>query len=208
MQASAPPFKACPDSLALRSMFEARKRVFVDILKWDVPVVEGAYEIDQFDTGDATYLILTDDHVKHRASARILRTDRPHILRDLFPYLCDGPLPACQTYREITRFCIEPTLGREDRRLVRNELVTALADYAITNGLAGYTAVANQAWFDQIATFGWRCSSLGSVCRVNGENLVALRIDINAETLADLKRGGIYRSGEFSAVRLEREFAS
>ncbi len=32
-----------------RSMFEERKRVFVDLLRWDVPVVAGRYEIDQFD---------------------------------------------------------------------------------------------------------------------------------------------------------------
>ena len=38
-------------------MFEARKRVFVDLLKWDVPVLDDAYEIDQFDTPDASYLV-------------------------------------------------------------------------------------------------------------------------------------------------------
>ena len=32
------------ENALLRSMFEARKRVFVDLLKWDVPVVEGRYE--------------------------------------------------------------------------------------------------------------------------------------------------------------------
>ena len=42
-----------PDDRLLRTMFEARKRVFVDLLKWDVPVLEGAYEIDQFDTREA-----------------------------------------------------------------------------------------------------------------------------------------------------------
>lgn len=29
---------------ALRAMFAARKSVFVDLLKWDVPVLDGAYE--------------------------------------------------------------------------------------------------------------------------------------------------------------------
>ena len=43
---------------ALREMFEARKRVFVDLLKWDVPVLEGRFEIDQFDDEHAAYLIV------------------------------------------------------------------------------------------------------------------------------------------------------
>ena len=36
-----------------RSMFEERKRVFVDLLGWDIPVLAGRYEIDQFDDDEA-----------------------------------------------------------------------------------------------------------------------------------------------------------
>lgn len=36
-----------------RSMFEERKRVFVDLLGWDVPVLARRYEIDQFDDDEA-----------------------------------------------------------------------------------------------------------------------------------------------------------
>jgi len=46
-----------PDGV-LRAMFAARKAVFVDLLKWDVPVLGGAYEIDQFDDEHAAYLVL------------------------------------------------------------------------------------------------------------------------------------------------------
>ena len=63
----------------LRSMFEARKRVFVDLLKWDVPVLDGRFEVDQFDTPEAVYLVLADESANHQASARLLRTDRSHI---------------------------------------------------------------------------------------------------------------------------------
>ena len=34
---------------AFRSMFAARKSVFIDLLKWNLPVLSGRYEIDQFD---------------------------------------------------------------------------------------------------------------------------------------------------------------
>ena len=74
----------------LRGMFEARKRVFVDLLGWDVPVIDGRYEVDQFDDHHATYLVVTDDAGEHRASARLLPTTRPHILDSFFGALCEG----------------------------------------------------------------------------------------------------------------------
>ncbi len=46
MQQSMGAIRASLADPALRVMFEARKRVFVDLLKWDVPVLEDAYEID------------------------------------------------------------------------------------------------------------------------------------------------------------------
>lgn len=68
-----------------RSMFEERKRVFVDLLGWDIPVLAGRYEIDQFDDDEATYIVVTDGTGEHCGSARLLRTDRPHILDTIFP---------------------------------------------------------------------------------------------------------------------------
>ena len=51
---------ACSQPL-LNSMFADRKRLFVDLFGWDVPVVEGRYELDQFDTHGAVYIILTGE---------------------------------------------------------------------------------------------------------------------------------------------------
>lgn len=177
---------------ALRAMFEARKRVFVDLLGWDVPVLNDAYEVDQFDTASASYLILTGENCAHRASARLLRSDGPHILRDLFPQLCTGPVPQDEDFREITRFCIEPTLPRAERRGVRNQLVSALADHARSEGIKAYSAVAPLPWFCQIAQFGWRCQQLGPSQVVEGQELVALRIDIDQDTRKQLEESGIY----------------
>lgn len=187
----------------LRTMFEARKQVFVDLLKWDVPVLEDRYEIDQFDTPDADYLILTDDKARHRASARLLQTDRAHILGGLFPSLCDGPVPSGSGIREITRFCIEPTLERAERRQTRNQLVTALVQHALANGIDAYTAVAIRAWFRQIADFGWKCRALGPFHKIGCETLVALHIEIDANTAGDLDANGIYCPSSFTLATAE-----
>ena len=68
----------------LAAMFEARKRVFVDLLGWDVPVLAGRFEVDQFDDPHARYLVLTDSDGRHLGSARMLDTTRPHILGELY----------------------------------------------------------------------------------------------------------------------------
>ena len=88
---------------ALREMFEARKRVFVDLLKWDVPVLDGRFEVDQFDDEHASYLIVADEDGGHAGSARLLQTIRPHILDTLFPDLCAAPPPNGPNVLEITR---------------------------------------------------------------------------------------------------------
>lgn len=186
-----------PSDAVVRNMFEARKRVFVDLLKWDVPVLNDRFEIDQFDTPFASYLILADEEGTHRASTRLLRTDRAHILSDLFSYLCEGPIPGGPETREITRFCIEPSLGRAERRLARNQLVTALVQHALSAGIRDYTAVANLAWYRQIADFGWSCHALGPTRYVDGESLVALHIEIDANTPDDLAASGIYTPSDF-----------
>jgi acyl homoserine lactone synthase/acyl-homoserine lactone synthase len=192
---------------ALRAMFEARKRVFVDLLKWDVPVLDDRFEIDQFDTRDASYLILADADAQHRASARLLRTDRAHILADLFPVLCQGAVPRGEATREITRFCIEPTLSRADRLRVRNQLVTALVEHALRARIAAYTAVANLQWFRQVERFGWCCNALGPALKLGGETLVALYIEIDGNTPGALARTGIYDPASYRLAVGEREFA-
>lgn len=95
-------------NMVLRAMFAARKRVFVDMLKWDVPVLAGQYEVDQFDDSHATYLILSDAEGGHLGSARLLETERPHILDTLFPELCELAIPRGPAVREITREVLTP----------------------------------------------------------------------------------------------------
>ena len=180
------------EAAALRAMFEARKEVFVDLLKWDLPVLAGKFEVDQFDDPDAEYLILLEGGVRHRASARLLRTDRPHLLNGLYPHLCAGPVPAGPTIREITRFCLDRHQRATARRSARNQLVTALVEYALLHGITEYTGVAEQDWFDQIRDFGWKCEALGQSFRHGGRSLVGLHIHIDQETPERLQAGGVY----------------
>lgn len=185
--------RLAPDTAALRAMYVARKEVFIDLLKWDLPVLAGAFEIDQFDNSDAEYLIMLDpDDGCHRASARLLQTDRPHLLADLYPSLCDGPPPMGPTVREITRFCLDRHQTALERRSARNQLVTALAEHALRTGITDYTGVAELSWFMQVLRFGWQCVPLGRTLRQGRQTLVALHIRIDERTLDGLRSAGVY----------------
>lgn len=175
----------------MRAMFEARKRVFVDLLGWDLPVLAGLYEVDQYDDAHARYLILTDTDQNHLASARILPTTGPHILGELFPELCEASVPSGPDTWEISRFCLERRLRAPERRRCRDALVTALAHYALANGITTYTGVAEQGWLEQILAFGWQAEPLGRPNRIGTLALGALRITITPDTPRLLAAGGI-----------------
>jgi N-acyl-L-homoserine lactone synthetase len=179
-----------PDCV-LREMFAARKAVFVDLLKWDVPVIDGRYEVDQFDDPHARYLVLGDADGHHLGSARLLPTERPHLLGDLYPQLCEDKPPTGPDIFEITRFCLDRRLRAAQRRQIRDTLVTALAHYALANEIRSYSAIADLAWLRQILGFGWRCRPLGSPMMHAGKLLGALRIDIDADTPRLLAEAGI-----------------
>jgi|APAra7269096661_1048516.scaffolds.fasta_scaffold00076_96 acyl-homoserine lactone synthase len=177
---------------ALRAMFAARKSVFIDLLRWELPVLDGQFEIDVYDNENAHYLILVDRDGKHLASARLLPTLCPHILGDLFPHLSADPVPSGANVLEITRFCLDRSLRATDRRVVRNQLITGIVDYALAEGIERYTGVAEMGWLQQILSFGWDCRPLGMPLAEKGSMLGAIEIRITPDTPAKLFASGIW----------------
>lgn len=186
----------------LRAMFEDRKSVFVDLLKWDLPVLDGRFELDQFDDGHAVYIIIADDGGDHLGSARLLPTTRRHILGDLFAQLCAAPPPAGDDVFEITRFCLSRRQSASGRRLTRDRLVSALAAYALQTGIRTYTGVAEIAWLQQILAFGWDCRPLGPPARFDCGMIGALAIEITRETPDQLAANGLWLPAGEPIIRI------
>ncbi|TCM13006.1 acyl-homoserine lactone synthase [Novosphingobium sp. PhB165] len=176
---------------ALRAMWAARKSVFVDLLKWDLPVLAGQYELDQFDNPHARYIILSGPDNEHYASARLLPTTRPHILDSFYAAFCEAGVPRGPTIREITRFCLDRSLRASERREARDALICTLVDHALMNGITAYTAIASEGWFRQVLEFGWDCRPLGPPRYAGKEVLAAIRIDIDRDTPQKLAAAGI-----------------
>src|SRR5690242_6135136 len=70
------------------SMFRDRKAVFIDRLGWNLQTIDGNREIDQFDTPDAVYVVEANAEQRHLASLRLLPTTKPHLMSEVFPFLC------------------------------------------------------------------------------------------------------------------------
>jgi acyl-homoserine lactone synthase len=177
----------------LRAMFADRKSVFVDLLKWDVPVLDGRFELDQFDDVHSTYIIIADERGDHLGSARLLPTSRPHILDGLFAELCVAPPPTGPDVFEITRFCLSRRQNAASRLRTRNALVSALVWHALQGGIRTYSGVAEIAWLQQILAFGWDCRPLGPPSRMDCGILSALAIEISPETPGLLAANGIWQ---------------
>jgi N-acyl-L-homoserine lactone synthetase len=183
----------------LASMFEERKLVFVDLLKWDLKLTDGRFEIDQFDDEYAIYLLASHEDGSHLGSIRLLRTDRPHILGSFFTHLSDRPVPTGPDTLEVTRLCLSPRLRAAERRYVRNQLISAMTDYALANRINTLTGVARTSWLVQILRMGWRCETLGSIQSVDGAQTGAFRIDLDGDTPASLANMGVYLPGTSAA---------
>jgi acyl-homoserine lactone synthase len=191
------------DPLA-RAMFADRKRLFVDLLGWNVPVVEGCYEIDCYDNADATYLVALDDVGGHGGSLRLLPTTGPHILGDLFPELCEGGVPRGTRIFEITRLCLPPRLGAAARLLARKRLISAMIDHARAEGIVGLTGVVTEHFLGQVLAMGWRCAALGAPRHIDGARLGAFRIALGPDTPRCLAETGIYMPDMLTAPPARR----
>lgn len=186
----------------LRVMFEDRKSVFIDLLKWDLPVLDERFELDEFDNEHATYIIIASKDGDHLGSARLLPTTRRHILGSLFPHLCATPPPRGPSVFEITRFCLSPRYNALARRATRNQLVSALAWYAIERQISTYTGVAEFSWLQQILAFGWDCRPLGLPVQLECGLLAALAIEITHDTPHLLEQNGVWDSVGEPALRI------
>jgi len=192
-------------NVILDAMHRDRKHVFVDLLKWEVPVIDGLFEIDQFDDERAIYLVAADANGEHRGSIRLLPTDGPHILGSIFPDLCEGGVPRSPDIYEISRGCLSMRLRAPERLTVRNALTTAVVEFALMHGIHAYTCIADAGWLSQVLALGWDCWPLGLPREIGRSLTGALRIDITPETPHLLRDAGTYASAPLVMAGMHAE---
>lgn len=177
---------------ALDGMFADRKALFVDLFGWDIPVVDGRFEIDQFDNEHTVYLVAVDGDGAHEASLRLLPTARPHMLDTLFRELCPFGVPSGPTVWESTRLCLPQRHGASRRRDLRNSLISAMVDFALERGIDRYTGVLPEPFRKEVLAMGWLAEPLGPAVRIPGGPIGAFSVHISPETPERLRWTGVY----------------
>ena len=176
-------------------MHRDRKRVFVDWLKWKVPVVNGEYEIDQFDTADAVYLVDNDPGSgRHLASMRLLPSTGPHLLKDVFPFLCDEPVPVGEDVMELTRFCVSPDVPKPEAPLLMSRMWVAAVEYALLFGITRYTCVSHLHRLSILLSSGLDARPLGTPKEMEGQMVGAIVFTISPAALREARQRYGYRA--------------
>jgi N-acyl-L-homoserine lactone synthetase len=148
--------------------------------------------MDQFDTPEAVYLVATDDCGRHEASLRMLPSWRPHLLGEIFPHLCSGGVPAGPRIWESTRLCLPSRHGAARRRALRNGLISAMADFALSRDIHRITGVIPDGFRREVLAMGWRAEPLGPAVRIKGGPIGAFCVDVTPDVRERLAWTGTY----------------
>ncbi|KQX19143.1 MULTISPECIES: acyl-homoserine-lactone synthase [unclassified Sphingomonas] len=181
-----------PHHRSIEGMFADRKTLFVDLFGWDVPVIDGRFEIDQFDDAYSVYLIAIDEHGEHQASMRLLPTQRPHMLSTLWPHLCPLGVPAGFGIWESTRLCLPQRHGAARRRELRNALITGMIDFALAREIIRYTGLLPEAFRKEVLAMGWLAEPLGPAVSFPGGPVGAFSVHIGPDTPERMRWSGVY----------------
>jgi len=193
---------------ALMEMHRQRKEVFIDQMKWRLEESAGI-EIDAYDCPEAVYLIeAATPRSPVTGSARLLRTDRPHLMGDHFRHLCDLPPPAGEEVWEATRFCPAPdTPDGEARHSLLARMIAAIMETALIFGIERVTFVASAALTPLALKAGWDAEPLGAPRRAGRDRLTAMVAAIDQRGLRRVReRNGIttpvtrFFTGELNAA--------
>jgi N-acyl-L-homoserine lactone synthetase len=177
----------------LMEMHRQRKQVFIDRLKWPLNHSAGL-EIDAYDSEDAIYLIeVGTPNGQISVSARLLSTERPHLLGEQFRDLCDVAPPAGKKVWEATRFCPAPgTPPGAARQLMLGRMIAGIMETALLFGIEQVSYVADPVLAPMALDVGWSVRPLGRP-RGKGRNKVQAFV-------ADIDVAGLQRVRERFAI--------
>jgi N-acyl-L-homoserine lactone synthetase len=170
---------------ALTEMHRHRKATFIDQMGWPLTACADL-EIDAFDCENAIYLIETDEAgAAVIQSARLLASDAPHLLADVFGALCEGGAPRAKDIFEASRFCPAPGAAKGlTRQRLLFKMIGAIMETSLLFGISRISFVASAALARRA---GWDVEALGPTARVNGDKLTAMMASVNPEGLARVR---------------------
>jgi N-acyl-L-homoserine lactone synthetase len=175
---------------SLMQMHHDRKRVFVDRLGWELPARGSWLEVDEFDNDHAVYLLARSaSSGRHEGSVRLLPSTQPNIFASIFSSLSATGVPTGSDCWEISRLVTAPADANGTTILkVHRYLALALVEFAALNGIRYFSLVTEPHRVPALLSVGWEVRPLGLPSIVMGQELQALQIVINDDTLSLMRR--------------------
>ncbi|HYD18885.1 MAG TPA: acyl-homoserine-lactone synthase [Patescibacteria group bacterium] len=173
----------------LTSNFRLRYKMLVDAQYWDVGRFKGM-EYDQYDTPAASHLVWTDDFGEVRGSVRTAPTDRPYMIKELWPQIVTGELPSSLSVWEASRFCVDHDLPSEVRQRVKAELVLAFLEFGLQNDVREMIGIMPEKfWKSCFINNGWPIEYIGPESDIGGGyKILAGRMPITLSVLQAVRK--------------------
>jgi acyl homoserine lactone synthase len=177
---------------AMDEMFRLRKRVFHDLLKWEV-LVDGEWEIDQYDLSNPVYVLsYSEETGKLRGALRLLPTLGPNMLDNTFPILL-GRTPEIRSAAiwESSRFCIDPEISQDRASnqvtAAAAELMCGVGELGLTSGLSHIVTVTDVFLERMFRRMGCPGKRIGEPKKIGSVHAVAVSWEVNEDLLFRMK---------------------
>lgn len=173
----------------LDEFFRQRHRVYAEELRW-VPLSPDGRERDQFDTPDATYLLVVDDN-RLIAGSRMIETDKPHLVSEVFPESFTlAPIIRDSRVIEWTRGFVIPEMREGAGLGIKAKCCAAVMEYCLANGYRQVGGIQDAKWLAIWKRMGWTVHVHGRPIDIGGEDWLPAYFDVSLEALAGARRWG------------------
>lgn len=169
----------------LHQIFSYRHSVFVDRLKWDLPIAEVGLEIDQFDRNDTCHVVARDASDDIVGYARLLPTTEPYLLSEVFPQLMAGQtIPKSPVVWELSRFCSVDLRAASDRQRQADFwgcqlMLRAAVQCALEHGATHLIAVSAVAMERILSRLGVNAYRASQTMQLHGHSVFAFWIELD-----------------------------
>lgn len=169
----------------MEALYRFRHWYFVDRLGWEDIRQENGREVDQYDNENAIHLARFD-HGRPVSYTRLIPTDRPHLLSEVYPHLMDG-----RTYDtgpdiwEWTRFSVDPEYGNLSRfNEATQTMFHAVAEYAVFAGIKHLIVETHPLYMSWLMEMGWDVKPISDIKRIEGTKVVVFEATPTEGTIA------------------------
>ena len=179
------------DPRVLSDMFFMRQQVFKQRLGWSVHE-RHSLERDCYDLMGATYCLCVDSSDRVIGCWRLLPTNGPYLLRDVFADLLDGHEPPNDTrVWEASRFAVRNASGSLGSRGQINEatvgLIAALLECGLNFGIERIVAVCDLKFERILRRSGLQTNRFGQPRQVGNTVAVAGWFDVTEDNLTCIR---------------------